>query len=146
MRAFITILVVSMVPASGTVAAEGAVTLELSIYAFMHVAAGTLATIAILVMLWGCIKALWSFINTEFRGGSESERNTLRSRLGHFILFGLELLIVADLIETTTAPDIQHVLVLALIVFIRTVISVSLNWELAQEEKRVNKKSDVNTG
>ena len=146
MKAFTTSLVVSMLLSSGSVAAEGTTALKSSIYAFLHIAAGILATIAVLVMIWGCIRALWSFINTEFRNGSDSERNSLRSRLGQFILFGLELLIVADLIETITAPDIQHVLVLGLIVLIRTVISVSLNWELEQEEKRRNKSPDRNPG
>ena len=138
MRLFIFILTLYMLLAPGSTAAEETVTaekLETWVYTVMHAAAGILAVTAVLVMSWGCIRALWSFVNTEFRGGSAVERGTLRSRLGHFILFGLELLIVADVIETIIVPDIQHIAVLAIIVVIRTVISFSLNWELAQEEK-----------
>ena len=125
--------------ASRSTAAAGKATAEKMVtwlYTAMHAAAVILAASAVLVMLWGCFRALRSFVHTEFRGGSATERDALRSRLGHFILLGLELLIVADVIETITAPDMEHIVVLAIIVVIRTVIGLSLNWELAQEEKR----------
>jgi uncharacterized membrane protein len=142
MRVFIFNLTLSMLLASGSAAADGNATaekLEFWVYTVMHTAAGILAAVAVLVMLWGCIRALGSFVDTEVRGGGVIEQDTLRSRLGHFILFGLELLIVADIIETVTAPDTQHIVVLAIIVVIRTVISFSLNWELAQEDKRARR-------
>ena len=106
------------------------------IYNSLHAAAGIVGIVAVLIMLWGVAQTAWRFVGVRIRRGQATEREALRSQLGHFILLGLEMLIVADVIETVTAPDVQHVLVLGLIVVIRTVIAFSLNWELAQEAKR----------
>jgi uncharacterized membrane protein len=102
---------------------------------FMHAGADLAGIAAVCVMLWGFLRAIWSFIGSELRRKESTDWSQLRSRLGYFILFGLELLIIADIIETITAPNYEHVLVLGLIVLIRTVISFSLNWELGQEAK-----------
>ncbi|MBB6431423.1 putative membrane protein [Algisphaera agarilytica] len=56
--------------------------------------------------------------------------------LGFYLLLSLEILLAADIIETLNAPDLEHIVVLGAIVLIRTVISVSLNWELTQERKQ----------
>ncbi len=139
MRVLIFVLILTILAAQGAMAQVSATTVGNPIstaYAAVSVAAGILAAAAVLVMLWGCAQALWLFFLTEIGRGRTPERGSLRSRLGRSILFGLELLIVADVLETITAPDFQHVLVLAMIVAIRTVISFSLNWELSQEDKR----------
>ena len=54
-----------------------------------------------------------------------------RAKLGRGILRGLELLVGADIIATITAPlSFESVCLLALIVGIRTFVSVSLEMEL----------------
>lgn len=54
-----------------------------------------------------------------------------RQDLGRGILLGLELLVAADIIRTVAvAPTLEQVLVLAVIVAIRTVLSMSLQVEL----------------
>ena len=106
---------------------------EMWVHPLLHIAAAVIGLVGALVMLWGFVQAVWSFIGTELRGGHARERAALRTSLGYYILFGLELLIVADVIETITAPDFKHVLVLGLIVVIRTVIGFGLNWEMVHE-------------
>jgi uncharacterized membrane protein len=53
--------------------------------------------------------------------------------LGYYLLLGLEFLIAADIIDTLMKPATQDLIVLGAIVAIRTVISYSLNSELAHE-------------
>ena len=60
-------------------------------------------------MLWGFVQAMWSSIGTELGSGHAPERAALRTSLGYYILFGLELLNVADVIETIAAPGFKHV-------------------------------------
>lgn len=54
-----------------------------------------------------------------------------RKTLGRAILVGFELLVAADIIRTIAVePTLQNVLVLALIVVIRTFLSMSLQVEI----------------
>lgn len=56
---------------------------------------------------------------------------TLRERVGKAVLLGLELLVGADIIRTmTTEPELDRVVVLAVVVLLRTFLSVSLETEL----------------
>lgn len=59
-----------------------------------------------------------------------------RIELGSFVLLGLEVLIVADIIKTIINPTVSDVALLGTIVAIRTVISYFLNKEIdALEEE-----------
>jgi uncharacterized membrane protein len=56
---------------------------------------------------------------------------TLRDSIGLVILLGLEILVAADLVRTVTStPSLTDALVLAIIVLIRTVLSISLQIEI----------------
>jgi uncharacterized membrane protein len=56
---------------------------------------------------------------------------TLRQTFGGTLLFGLEVLVAADLVRTVAvAPTLDNVLVLGLIVVIRTFLSFSLETEI----------------
>lgn len=56
---------------------------------------------------------------------------TLRTSIGLTILLGLEILVAADLVKTvTSSPSLTDALVLAIIVLIRTVLSISLQIEI----------------
>ncbi|GED97778.1 DUF1622 domain-containing protein [Gordonia crocea] len=55
----------------------------------------------------------------------------LRTSLGGAILLGLEILVAADLIRTITSePSLENVGVLAVIVLLRTVLSMSIQIEI----------------
>ena len=52
---------------------------------------------------------------------------TLRDSLGGAILFGLELLVAADIVKTVTStPSLNDAAILGMIVLIRTVLSISI--------------------
>lgn len=56
---------------------------------------------------------------------------TLRNSIGLTILLGLEILVAADLVKTvTSSPSLTDATVLAIIVAIRTVLSISLQIEI----------------
>jgi uncharacterized membrane protein len=59
---------------------------------------------------------------------------SLRQRIGRAILLGLEVLVAADIIRTVAvAPSFTNAGVLAVIVLIRTFLSMSLELELTGE-------------
>ena len=69
-----------------------------------------------------------------------AERNTrnadTRKLLASYILLSLEVLVVADIIESVIKPTWTDILKLALIIIIRTVISYFLNQEIEDKEKQ----------
>ena len=73
----------------------------------------------------------------------EGERRKLRQVLGYYLLLGLEFLIAADIIDTLMKPTTQDLIILGAIVAIRTVISYSLNSELAHEHASHRKGRDA---
>ena len=69
----------------------------------------------------------------SLRGGSEKRWFYMRRArlfLGNYILFGLEMMIVSDLVHTFLQPDLTSLYNLGLVVVIRTAISFFLGKEL----------------
>ena len=80
------------------------------------------------------IGSLWALVRAglAFRRG---ERLTVyeqaRQHVGRSILMGLEILIIADIVQTiTVTPTIESALTLGIIVLVRTFLSFSLEIEL----------------
>jgi uncharacterized membrane protein len=65
-----------------------------------------------------------------FKGIETTDINKIRLSLGRILTLGLECIVAADLIGTTTAPDYYSVGLVASIVLIRTVLSFTLNREI----------------
>jgi uncharacterized membrane protein len=65
------------------------------------------------------------------RGGGRISYQLLRQGIGRSVLLGLEILIIADIVQTITIdPSVESALALALIVLVRIVLSFSLEVEL----------------
>ena len=98
--------------------------------------------VGLLVILWGASLGLFRFVRLEFRQFKQpvpmDEREELRHMFGYYLLLGLEFLVAADIAHTVLTPTLQDLGVLAAIVGIRTVISISINWELKQAKKPTN--------
>src|SRR5688572_26408045 len=74
------------------------------------------------------ILALMTWVRTKT---AKQAFTTLRTSIGLTILLGLELLVAADLVKTvTSSPSLTDAAVLAIIVLIRTVLSISLQIEI----------------
>lgn len=92
----------------------------------------------VLVIVMGVLYALCQYLYFFFTRQLENQTdktNAIRLRLGRILILGLEFIVAADLIGTTTAPDYYSVGLLAIIVLIRTVLSFSINRELTMLSK-----------
>jgi uncharacterized membrane protein len=105
---------------------------------YLHHASFGISVLGVLVIIFGVLCGVVRFLRSEVsavRGANvEGERRKLRQVLGYYLVLGLEFLIAADLIETLMKPEPRELIVLGAIVAIRTVISYSLNSELAHEQ------------
>lgn len=87
----------------------------------------------VLVILIGVFIALFRYFNFAFSNASADKQqdiNQIRLSLGRVLTLGLEFIVAADLIGTTTAPDYYSVGIVASIVLIRTILSYTLNKEI----------------
>jgi uncharacterized membrane protein len=87
----------------------------------------------VLVIFIGVIIALTRYIQYMFatvKKHNKTDINKIRLNLGLVLTLGLEFIVAADLIGTTTAPDYYSIGILASIVLIRTVLSFTLNREI----------------
>ncbi|MGL5675614.1 MAG: DUF1622 domain-containing protein [Cellulosilyticaceae bacterium] len=94
-----------------------------------------LDALSIFVIVWGTLMGFIGFLKV---GVLIKDAKTLpmiitqiKTILGAYILLGLEILIGADIIETIINPSIDHIIALAVIVVIRTLISFFLSREIA---------------
>lgn len=70
----------------------------------------------------------------------------LRRELGKGILLGLEILVAGDIIATVvTEPTMERVLILAVIVLIRTFLSLSIEVEVEGKFPWKNQLTDTNS-
>jgi uncharacterized membrane protein len=86
----------------------------------------------VLVIFLGVVNALFRYISYMFYNSKtlKMDINQIRLRLGRVLTLGLEFIVAADLIGTTTTPDYYSVGILASIVLIRTLLSYTLNREI----------------
>lgn len=98
--------------------------------------------IAVAILLLGVIRALWLFGLAEYLRLKNKEREfrrltaEFRRLLGNYLLFGLELMIAADIIHTAISRTQEDLIFLAVLVIIRTIISYFLSKELESLDKK----------
>ncbi len=104
---------------------------------YLHHATWGISILGVLMIVFGVLCGVVRFLRSEVSAGRgvdvEGERHKLRQVPGYHLLLGLEVLIAAEIIDTLMKPTTQDLIVLGAIVSIRTVISYSLNSELAHE-------------
>lgn len=88
--------------------------------------------IGVLVIFFGILRGfIHAIVNYLRKNSRENIYATIRIEIAHAILLGLEILIAVDIIKTvTTELTIENMLILAFIVFIRTILSISLEVEI----------------
>jgi uncharacterized membrane protein len=83
------------------------------------------------VLAVGSLVALVEGARAVSRGERRTAYEQARQNVGRAILLGLEVLIIADIVQTITIdPTLEGALTLALIVLVRTFLSFSLEIEL----------------
>ena len=91
--------------------------------------------LAIFVMLIGAARFLGGFVSAELRRVETERARTLnhgRVELGRYILSGLELFIVSDIIHAALSLALPDLVFLALLVAIRSAISYFLDREIRE--------------
>lgn len=106
---------------------------------YLHNVSFGISVLGVLVIVFGVLSGSMRFARSEFAAAHgvdvEGDRRRLRQMLGYYLLLGLEFLIAADIIDTLMKPTTQDLIILGAIVAIRTVISYSLNAELAHNSR-----------
>ena len=93
-----------------------------------------MSTVAVLVLICGVIKATVKFVKNEISHADKaSVLRTIKNEQGAYVLFSLEILIAADIVESIIKPTFEDIGKLAALVVIRTVISYFLGKEIDQE-------------
>jgi uncharacterized membrane protein len=91
--------------------------------------------VSIVVMLVGAARFILGFAAAEFAGDAERRVRGIdaeRAQLGRYILAGLELLIVSDIIHTALSLALSDLVFLGLLVLIRSAISFFLDREIGE--------------
>lgn len=99
----------------------------------------TISLVGTLVILSGVLIGLYQYLRVLFHAQTKQHAytiNSIRLNLARTLILGLEFIVAADLIGTTTTPDYYSLGILASIVVIRTVLNFSLNRELATLSKQ----------
>ena len=104
-------------------------------------AAAVIELTSIAIIAWG---VLWSVIRLVLMGIEKLREDLdlsyswlrLRRTFGEIMLLGLQFLVAADIVLTICHPDVRTISLLAAIVIIRVVLSLSLGHEISGLEKR----------
>ena len=87
--------------------------------------------VGVAILAIGSLLALFGAAMAVLGGRRATAYQQLRRDVGRSILLGLEVLIIADIVETVTIdPTLESTAALALIVLVRTFLSFSLEIEL----------------
>lgn len=91
-----------------------------------------------LITIWGTLIALYAFIRKELLKRSEAVRlnDSIRIKLGSYLVLALEFFIAADIVRTIITPTWEGVGILGVIVAIRTVLSYFLTKDLKDYSKQ----------
>ena len=94
-------------------------------------------SLGVLIILIGVLKSLKIYLTLELSKNTRHlDIDTVRYKLGTYLLLGLEFLVAADILETVFTPTLERIGILWGIVIIRTILNFFLNKEL----ERIGKK------
>ncbi|MEQ8289044.1 MAG: DUF1622 domain-containing protein [Gammaproteobacteria bacterium] len=86
--------------------------------------------------------SLYDLIHTWLNKGLNNDVEPLRLQFCQRLVFALEFLIAADILATIHTPTIEHIALLASVILVRTVLSLSISYELRQGFSSVNTKGN----
>ena len=94
-----------------------------------------ISLIGTIVILIGALFAIYRYCLIKFSSQKAAlSIDAVRVQLGQAIVLGLEFIVAADIIETTTAPDYYSVGILCIVVAVRTFLNYFLNKEIMELE------------
>ena len=92
----------------------------------------TLNIIGALITIWGILAALFEFLKKEILQRNEAVKlnETIRIKLGSYLVLALEFFIAGDIVKTIITPTWESLGILGAIVVIRTILSYFLTKDL----------------
>jgi len=89
------------------------------------------------IILFGVVISLWEFSRKELfaRGDRIKLNETIRIKLGSYLVLGLEMFIAGDIVKTIITPTWESLGMLGAIVVIRTILSYFLTKDLKDVSK-----------
>lgn len=109
---------------------------------FLNLLATIISVISLLIVTYGALVAIISFIINELKRITRTYTPTnirkLRAVFGTYLLLGLEFLIASDILKTVLEPTMNELIILGGIVVVRTILSVFLNKEIKELETENN--------
>lgn len=109
---------------------------------FLSLLATIISVISLLIVTYGALIAILSFILNELKRITSTYTPTnirkLRAVFGTYLLLGLEFLIASDILKTVLEPTMNELIILGGIVVVRTILSVFLNKEIKELETENN--------
>ena len=95
--------------------------------------------VGVLIMAYGCIRALWEFLTS---GKSHDHKlPMIRVHLGKHLALGLEFLVGKDIVESIVHPTWDDLGKLGAIIILRTVVTIFLSRELKEVENELDVES-----
>lgn len=117
--------------AAGCSAPISGVTMAEQILSFLDQAGGAISLVGVLVIAGGFFLAAGRYVAGYRRLGSQKSFRHFKVGLGRALLLGLEILVVADVIETITIkPTFGSLATLGFLVILRTIVSWTLTLEV----------------
>ena len=102
----------------------------IAVLEYLEKAGVVISLFAVALIVAGFVRAAWRYAH---RFGDKTQKdnfNLFKVELGGALLLGLEILVLADVIETiTVTPTFESLMYLAAIVVVRTIVSWTLTLE-----------------
>jgi uncharacterized membrane protein len=101
-------------------------------HSIINSASFALNIIGALITIWGILVSLYEFLKKELlnRGEVIKLNETIRIRLGSYLVLALEFFIAGDIVKTIITPSWESLGILGAIVVIRTILSYFLTKDL----------------
>ena len=96
----------------------------------LHVAILALETVGGAIILISAAMSLFDLANTCIKKGPRENIEFLRLRFSQRLVLALEFLIAADILATLHTPTLEGIALLAAVIVLRTVLSLSISYEL----------------
>ena len=111
----------------------------------LHYAAlfvGTLVgAVGVTIIFIGCIRGLYLFVCRVFR--KDILISDIRIDLGHYLALGLEFLVAKDIIETIVEPTWEDLGKLAVIIALRTFLTIFLGHEIKEVREELEEERTI---
>ncbi|MFA6216958.1 MAG: DUF1622 domain-containing protein [Candidatus Omnitrophota bacterium] len=109
-----------------------------NLHAWIDIISLLLTLIGALITIWGILISLFDFLHKEIFNRKQAVQlnDTIRIKLGSYLVLALEFFIASDIVKTIITPTWQSLGILGAIVVIRTILSYFLTKDIKDITKQ----------